>query len=58
MERLQKLIDLFEGTDNVFVLNELKLIKTEMEIELLKQHISILNSDIMDLKSKFNESVK
>ena len=58
MERLQKLIDLFEGTDNVFVLNELKMIKTEMEIELLKQHISILNSDIMDLKSKFNESVK
>ena len=58
MERLQKLIDLFEGTDNIFVLNELKLIKTEMEIELLKQHISILNSDIMDLKSKFNESVK
>lgn len=58
MERLQKLIDLFEGTDNIFVLNELKLIKTEMEIELLKQHISILNSNIMDLKSKFNESVK
>lgn len=58
MERLQKLIDLFEGSDNIYILSELKLIKTEMEIELLKKHISILNSDIMDLKSKFNDLIE
>lgn len=59
MERLNKLIALFEGTDNVYVLEQLKLAKIEIEIDLLKVQIYEQNKSIQTLKDQiYNEIEK
>jgi len=58
MERLDKLIALFEGTDNVYVLGELKLAKIEIEIDLLKVQISEQNKSIQTLKDQIYKEIE
>jgi hypothetical protein len=58
MERLNKLIALFEGTDNVYVLSELKLAKIEIEIDLLKIQISEQNKSIKILKDQICSEIE
>lgn len=57
MERLQKIIDLFEGTDNIYVLNELKLAKIEIEIDLMKAQISAQDKSIKFLKDQLKSEI-
>jgi len=39
MERLNRLIDLFSTTENSYVVNELLLLKKDIEIEILNAEI-------------------
>jgi hypothetical protein len=52
MDRLEKLIDLFESSENVYILNELKLLKTEINTLVLDTQIETLKNLKKELISK------
>jgi hypothetical protein len=52
MDRLDKLIDLFESSENVYILNELKLLKTEINTLVVDTQIETLKNLKKELISK------
>lgn len=52
MDRLDKLIDLFESSENVYVSNELKLLKTEINTLVIDTQIETLKNLKKELISK------
>lgn len=52
MDRLEKLIDLFESSENVYILNELKLLKTEINTLVVDTQIETLKNLKKELISK------
>jgi len=52
MDRLDKLIDLFELSENVYILNELKLLKTEINTLVVDTQIETLKNLKKELISK------
>lgn len=52
MDRIDKLIDLFESSENVYVSNELKLLKTEINTLVIDTQIETLKNLKKELISK------
>jgi len=52
MDRLDKLIDLFESSENIYILNELKLLKTEINTLVVDTQIETLKNLKKELISK------
>lgn len=52
MDRLDKLINLFESLDNVYISNELKLLKTEINTLIVDTQIETLKDLKEELISK------
>jgi len=55
MERLNKLIDLFSTLEKTYVVNELILLKKDIEVEILKAEINQIKVVKESIKNIYND---